>query len=201
MKELEFWFDLGSPYSYLSAMRIEELATSHGVKVHWYPFLLGPIFKQLGLKGSTFNAYPQKSSYLWRDVARQAAKYGITFSRPAEFPRRALLATRIAIYAADAEWVPEFCRRIMIKSFTEDCEVESEAVIHQALNGLVKDAEETIGAATQEENKEKVRLRTERAAALGIFGAPNFFVGNEMFWGDDRLEDAIKLLLSQTATR
>lgn len=200
MKDLKFWFDLGSPYSYLSAMRIEGLATSQGVKVHWYPFLLGPIFKQLGLKGSTFNDYPQKTTYLWRDVARQATKYDIAFNRPTEFPRRALLATRIAIYAGDAEWVPEFCRRIMVKSFTDDSEVESEAVVRQALNGLVADTDETIGAATQEENKAKLRLRTERAAALGIFGAPNFFVGNEMFWGDDRLEDAINLLLSRTAT-
>lgn len=200
MKELEFWFDLGSPYSYLSAMRIERLAASHGVRAIWRPFLLGPIFKQRGLKGSPFNDYPQKTTYLWRDVARQAAKYSLEFKRPTDFPRRALLATRIAIYAGDAEWVPEFCRRIMVKTFAEDGEVESEAVVRQALMGLVQDTDRLMIAAIQEDNKVRVRHRTEQAAARGLFGAPHFFAGNEMFWGDDRLEDAISMVLSQAAT-
>lgn len=193
MKTLDFWFDLGSPYSYLSAMRIEGLAKAHGFQANWHPFLLGPIFKRLG-KASTFNEYPQKSSYLWTDVARQAAKYGVPFEKPTVFPRRALLATRVAVSGGNSDWVPEFCRRIMVRSFTKDSEVESDEVIHQALAGLVDNEEQVINAALREENKETVRLRTEKAVAMGIFGAPTFFVGSEMFWGDDRLEDAIRSL-------
>lgn len=87
----------------------------------------------------------------------------------------------------------------MVKIFTEDGEVESEAVVRHAFIGFVQDTYHLLNAAIQDDNKVRVKLRKEQAAAMGVFGAPNFFVGNDMFWRDDRLEDAIHMMLSQTA--
>lgn len=189
---IAFWFDLGSPYSHLSAARIEALADKAAVQVDWYPFLLGPIFKSMGWKDSPFNEQPLKRDYMWLDVARQARKYGMAFKRPSVFPRRALSATRLAVAGEGAPWLPEFCRRVMAQNFVDDLEIDSLASIESTLGGLVEDSQALIEMANHESTKQRTRQRTEQAIQLGIFGAPTFFVHNEMFWGDDRLEDAIR---------
>jgi 2-hydroxychromene-2-carboxylate isomerase len=93
---VEFWFEFGSTYSYLSAARIENIAAAAGVPVLWEPFLLGPIFAEQGWDDSPFNVYPAKGCYMWRDMERLCAKYCIPFTRPSRFPRNGLLAARIA---------------------------------------------------------------------------------------------------------
>jgi 2-hydroxychromene-2-carboxylate isomerase len=94
---LEFWFEFGSTYSYLSAVRIED---AEGVQVSWRPFLLGPIFEEQGWNDSPFNVYPAKGRYMWRDMERLCTKYGIPFARPSRFPRDGLLAARVACLAS-----------------------------------------------------------------------------------------------------
>ncbi|RZA32377.1 MAG: 2-hydroxychromene-2-carboxylate isomerase, partial [Lysobacteraceae bacterium] len=101
---IEFWFEFGSNYSYLSLMRIEALAERAGVPLHWKPFLLGPIFRELGWQSSPFAEQKEKGEYVWRDMARRAAKYGIPFTRPSSFPRRAVLPMRVAQHDAAAEF-------------------------------------------------------------------------------------------------
>ena len=96
MPRLEFWYDLASTYSYLSAMRIEAMAAKPGVDLEWRPFLLGPIFKAQGWTSSPFNLYPVKGQYMVRDITRIAADRGIPFVMPEPFPAHSLLAVRIA---------------------------------------------------------------------------------------------------------
>ncbi|PWG61193.1 2-hydroxychromene-2-carboxylate isomerase [Sediminicurvatus halobius] len=189
---LEFWIDLASNYSYLSAMRIEALAARYGVPVIWKPFLLQPIFRELGWTTPLFVAQKEKGRYVWCDMARQCRKYGLRWKRPSEFPRNTLLATRVAVAGDKAGWVAPFCREIMTLNFGYDRPVDSAGVIATVLERLGVDADEALRAATSPQNKEALREQTAQARARGVFGAPTFFVGPELFWGNDRLEDALE---------
>lgn len=188
---IEFWFEFGSNYSYLSLMRIEALTGRAGVPLVWKPFLLGPIFRELGWQDSPFNEQREKGEYVWRDMARRAAKYGIPFTRPSSFPRRALLPMRVALLGADQRWMGEYCRRIMLRNWSQDAEIDQPDAVLAVLAGLVDDPLAVVHAAQGEDNKAALRAQTEEARRLGIFGAPSFIVQGELFWGDDRLEDAL----------
>ncbi len=188
---IECWFEFGSNYSYLSLMRIEALAQDAGVALRYRPFLLGPVFRELGWQSSPFAEQKEKGEYVWRDMARRAAKYGIPFRRPSTFPRRALLPMRVALVGADQAWMGEYCRRIMLQNWAHDREIDDAAVVLEALRELVDDPHAVLAAAETQEVKEALRAQTAKARALGIFGAPTFIVDGEMFWGDDRLEDAL----------
>jgi 2-hydroxychromene-2-carboxylate isomerase len=190
---LEFWFEFGSTYSYLSAARIEAVAAAVGVPVLWEPFLLGPIFADQGWDDSPFNIYPPKGRYMWRDLERLCAKYRIPFARPSRFPRNGLLAARIACLAkATSEpWLPEFARAVFRANFTEDRDIGDTATIRSILDSLGLPSAQLVEQAQVPENKLRLRQQTRRAKELGIFGAPSFVVGEELFWGNDRLEDAL----------
>ncbi|WP_224041885.1 2-hydroxychromene-2-carboxylate isomerase [Paraburkholderia unamae] len=192
---LDFWFDLSSNYSYLSVMRIEALAARAGVAVRWRPFMLGPILEALGWEGPPFVVQKEKGAYVWQDMRRQCRKYGLPWRQPSEFPRRAVLATRIAMLAADEPWLPAWCRAVMARNYGDDREVDSPEAAGQMLAALNLPAQLIIEAAGSDANRLRVRERTQAARELGIFGAPTFFVGEEMFWGNDRLEDAIDAAL------
>ena len=196
---IEFWFEFGSNYSYLSALRIEALARDAGVSVLWRPFLLGPIFRELGWDSSPFVLQPAKGRYMWRDMERQAAKYGLPWRRPSAFPRSAVLPLRVATLGADSPWIGALCARVMRQNWVEDRDIDDAAPVLEALDGLVDGPDAVIQAALGVENKLRLRANTESAAARGIFGAPTFFVGEEMFWGNDRLEDALALATGRRA--
>ena len=196
---IDFWFEFGSSYSYLSLMRIEALAGQAGVPLRWKPFLLGPIFRELGWQGSPFNEQKEKGEYAWRDLERRARKYGIPFTRPTVFPRTALLPMRVALIGADQRWMGEFCRRIMLMNWSQDTDIDHAGAVLAALEGLVPDPAAIVQAAGQDDNKSALRAQTSAARALGIFGAPTFIVNGEMFWGDDRLDDALEFALAGPA--
>jgi 2-hydroxychromene-2-carboxylate isomerase len=189
--DLEFWFDFGSNYSYLSVMRIEAQALAHGVNIRWRPFLLGPVFRDLGFENSPFVLQKEKGAYVWKDMERQCRKYGIALTRPSTFPRAALLAMRVALLGAEQQWIAAWCRKIMQFNFADDRDIGSVEVVSEALEALGLPAQQIIADAQGDANKLRLREQTAAAAAKGIFGAPTFFVGDEMFWGNDRLADAL----------
>ena len=193
MNTIEFWFDFGSNYSYLSMMRIRRLAAAAGVLVVPRPFLLGPIFKAQGWDTSLFVLQAAKGRYVWRDMERQCAKYGLRWRQPSVFPRNGLLAARVALQAAGAAWEFDFCEQVMLTNFADDRDIGDEAVIRAILAGLGVDGGAIVAAAQGDACKAGLRARTDAARSRGIFGAPTFFVGDEMFWGNDRLEDALLL--------
>ena len=188
---LEFWFEFGSNYSYLALMRIEALAQRSGVALRWRPFLLGPIFRHLGWSTSPFVLQEAKGRYMWRDMEREARKYALPWVRPSVFPRVALLPMRVATLGAGEPWMGEFCRRVMRQNWVDDRDIDTPENVLRALDGLVDDPQAVLVAALLDDNKLRLRASTEEAQARGIFGAPTMFVGDEMFWGNDRLEDAI----------
>ena len=159
---LEFWFEFGSTYSYLSAVRIED---TEGVQISWRPFLLGPIFKEQGWDDSPFNVYPAKGRYMWRDMERMCAKF--------------------------EPWLPDFVRAAFRANFAEDREIGEAAEIRSILEELGQPGAKFVEQALTPENKQRLREHTQRAIERGIFGAPSFVVDGELFWGNDRLEDAL----------
>lgn len=189
--KIQFWFEFASTYSYPAAMRIEDAARAAGVAVEWRPFLLGPIFFAQGWNDSPFNIYPAKGAYMWRDMERICAKHGVPLQRPTNFPRNGLLAARVAQVAADDGWAPDFVRAVYRANFAEDREIGEEPVIAELLATLEHDADEVLARATSPENKERLKATSEEAKERGLFGAPSFVVGDELFWGNDRLEDAL----------
>lgn len=198
---LQFWFEFASTYSYLTAMRIEEEATLAGVGVEWRPFLLGPIFRQQGWTDSPFNLYPAKGRYMWQDVARQARKYGLPLVRPSAFPRNGLTAARIACSHGDAPWMPGFVRAVYRANFARDLDIASDAVLAACLADVGQDPDAVLAAARDPVAKQALAARTEEAAALGVFGAPSFIAGGELFWGDDRLHDALAHCVASASRR
>ncbi len=189
---LEFWYEFASTYSYLAAMRIEALAEAAGVEVRWRPFLLGPIFSAQGLPSSPFNLYPVKGRYMWRDMEREGARLGLTVRRPDPFPQNGLAAARVALLGADHPWGPTFTRAVYARQFGEGRSIAEPAAVAGVLKGLGLDGEAILKTASAEPNKTRLKAVTEEARSRGIFGAPTFFTDDgELFWGNDRLEQAI----------
>jgi 2-hydroxychromene-2-carboxylate isomerase len=188
---VEFWFEFASTYSWLSVMRIEEAAEAAEVEVAWRPFLLGPVFLALGWNDSPFNIYPPKGRYMWRDLERLAHKYGLPFRKPSVFPRSGLLAARVALIGVEESWVAPFARAVMTANFVDDLDIADPAVIGTILGALELPADDVLARAQREDNKAALKAQTDRAVELGLFGAPSFRADGELFWGNDRLDDAI----------
>ena len=195
--ELEFWYEFASTYSYLCVMRIGKLCLNEGIEVMWRPFLLGPVFKSQGWDTSPFNIYESKGRYMWRDLERGANKYGIPFKKPTEFPRHEVLASRVALIAEHEGWCPGFSEKVFLANFAEDRDISDESVICSILESLGQEAARVLELALSDENKLKLRTQTEEAVRKGIFGAPSFVAPDgELFWGNDRLEDAVRWVKS-----
>ncbi len=163
------------------------------MQVSWRPFLLGPIFEEQGWNDSPFNVYPAKGRYMWRDMERLCAKYGIPFARLSRFPRDGLLAVRVACLASAKlePWLPEFVRAVFRANFAEDREFGDAVEIWSILDELGQPGAELVEQAQTTENKQRLREHTQRTIVLAIFGAPRFVDEGELFWGNDRLEDAL----------
>jgi len=142
MKEIACWFDFASNYSYLSVLR---LARQTEVAVNWKPFLLGPIFKEQGWDNSPFVLQKDKGAYVWQDMPRECAKYGLPWRQPSEFPRRSLLAARVALLGEHQPWMAEFCARVMLANFEHDEDIGSEECIGAILTSIGLDAPALLG--------------------------------------------------------
>jgi 2-hydroxychromene-2-carboxylate isomerase len=192
MPEIEFWYDFASTYSYLTAMRIEPLAKAAGIRVAYRPFLLGPIFKAQGLTTSPFAANPVKGQYMARDIGRIAGARGLIFHIPDPFPAHSLAAARIAMVAEVEGWIGPFTRAVFEAEFAAREDIAAMDVLTRIVSGLDHDPARISAAMGTPEMKAALRDRTDAAARMGIFGAPTFVTKDrELFWGDDRLEQAL----------
>ena len=191
---LQFWFDFASTYSYPAAMRIESIALSHRVEIEWNAFLLGPVFKAQGWNDSPFNIYPAKGRYMWRDLERICDSFSIPFRRPSVFPRNGVLAARVAARYKTARWIGDFVRAVYRANFVDDTDISASAVVSRCLAELGLNASAILADANALESKSLLRLQNDRAVGLNIFGAPSFIANSELFWGNDRLEQAVQWL-------
>ncbi len=189
---IEFWYEFASPYSYLAAGRIEVLTAGQRLAIDWQPFLLGPIFKTRAHDPSPFqNPSAAQRRYRWRDVQRLCAAVGLPLRLPSTNPRNGLLAARVALIAIDEGWGPAFTRAAFQANFAEDRDIAAPEVIGAIVAALGHDAAAVLDRAASPANKERLKASGDAAIRRGIFGAPSFLVGNELFWGNDRLEQAV----------
>jgi 2-hydroxychromene-2-carboxylate isomerase len=192
-RTLEFWYDFASTYSYLSAMRIEADAARSGVAVSWRPFLLGPIFAAQGWSTSPFNLYPAKGRNMIRDLERICDDRGLAFHTPHPFPQNSLLAARVATVGVAEGFVADFTRAVFGAEFADRQPISDRSVLIAILDRLGLDSARILELAQTQPTKDRLRAATEEAISIGIFGAPTFRAGDgELFWGDDRLDRAIK---------
>lgn len=191
MTRIDFWYEFASTYSYPAAMRIEALAAERGVELRWRPFLLGPIFAEQGWRDSPFNIYPAKGRYMWRDMERICARQGLALQKPDPFPQHTVLAARIAVSLPD-ELRPAFSRAVYLAQFADGRSVADRAVLAEILAGLGLDPSPVLEHAQSAPVKQRLHMENDEARRLGLFGAPSFVTDDgEIFWGDDRLEQAL----------
>ena len=190
---LDFWFDFASTYSYLSAKRIGPLAAAAGVTVNWRPFLLGPIFAGQGWNTSPFHVYPAKGRYMIRDIQRIAAERGITFMLPEPWPATSVKAARIALAADEQGNGAAVALAIFEEAFERGKAISDDAILQQLLINLGHDSARLLSRSGEPEIKDRLRANTAEASKISIFGAPAFTASDgELFWGDDRLEQALR---------
>jgi len=189
---LDFWFDFASTYSYLAAARIRPLAAAANVRVRFRPFLLGPIFKAQGWDTSPFNLYEAKGRYMWRDMERLAAGLNLPFRRPDPFPQNSLLAARVALVGLAQGWGEDFSVAVYTAQFVEDGRIDEPHTLAEILSFMNVDAQAALEAAQSDDIRLRLRSEVEAAQFLGVFGAPSFTTADgELFWGNDRLEQAL----------
>jgi len=190
MAAVEFWFEFASTYSYPATMRVEKMAATKGVELIWRPFLLGPVLGSQGLSDSPFNVFEQKGRYMWRDLERICEVDGLAFSRNEIFPQNGLKAARLALIGLSEGWGVDFIKAVYRANFVDGLTISDQAVLDALLEECGQDVPRVAELAYAQDNKDRLRGNTERAMALGIFGAPSFTVQGELFWGNDRMENA-----------
>ena len=188
---ISFWFTMGSTYTFLTVMRLPEVAKTAGISFQWRPFHLLTILQEM--KHVPFADKPAKSAYMWRDIARRAEMYGIPARLPAPYPaKNSLLANKIALLGCAEGWGIEFIRAAYRRWFQHGEETGGEPNVSTSLREIGQDPDRVLNRAGADEIARKLEGETDAARQLGIFGSPTFSVGSELFWGDDRLDDAIR---------
>ena len=196
MKKIEFWYSIGSTYTYLSTQRLTEIANKKKIEFEWCPFSVRS--RMIEMENVPFMAEKKrdKIDYMWRDVQRRANFYGFDAKVPAPYPLKEFdLANKVAIFGKDQGWIKEYTILTYKKWFLEHLEPGSEPNLTSTLREIGLDPDKIINLAQADEIEQKYLKNTEMAKNKGIFGSPSFIVENEVFWGDDRCEDAIKWLL------
>ena len=191
MKEIEFWFSIGSTYTYLSVTRIAEVSQKKGVSLSWQPFSVRKIMREM----DNIPFPPTKKvkvDYMWRDLERRAHSYGFNANVPAPYPLKEFdLANRVAVLARQEGWCEDYVRGTYRRWFIDGYEAGSDTNLTQTLSEIGQDKLRVLDLAGSSEVEAVYLDQTERAKQAGIFGSPSFIVDGELFWGDDRLEDAI----------
>jgi 2-hydroxychromene-2-carboxylate isomerase len=187
-REIELFFDIGSSYSYLAATQMAGLSQRTGVPVRWRPFLLGGVFKATG--NDTPVRLPAKAKWILHDMTLWAHHYGIPFKMPSRFPQitlRTMRALAAAERLAGSDAIPAFALALFRAYWCDDQDITTEPVIADAAKAAGLDAAAILAAIEAPETKEQLRANTDEAVRRGAFGAPAMFVGEALFWGNDRI--------------
>ena len=191
MSKIDFYFSIGSTYTYLSVTRILDVEKKHQVKFNWKPFSVRAIMKEM-------NNIPfpkekiNKVNYMWRDIERRAESYGFFAKTPVPYPLTEFdLANKLAVLGLKEGWGIDYVRLTYKRWFQEGKEPATEPNISEICSELNVDKEQIISKANSEEIEKKYLANTDSARKNKVFGSPSFIVNSEIFWGDDRMEDAI----------
>jgi 2-hydroxychromene-2-carboxylate isomerase len=191
--EIDFWFTVGSTYTYLAVARLEDVERRKGVRFRWRPFNARAIMQEMN--NVPFATKPIKLAYMWRDLERRASLYGLPVKVPAPYPLKNFdLANRVAILGQVEGWCPDYVRATYRRWFVDGLEAGSEPNLSESLKQIGQDPDRVVTQALTDAVGWAYDGNTEEAKSLKIFGAPTFVVRGELFWGDDRLDDAITWL-------
>ncbi len=187
---IDFWFSVGSLYTFLAVMRMDRFEDTSDIEFRWRPFSVRTLMIEMD---NIPAKKPVKMAYSWRDVQRRAEKYGVPFRTRPPYPLKNFdLANRIAIIGAREGWCPDYVRATYRRWFVDGYEAGSEPNVSDSLREIGQEPARVLGLAQSGEIGRAYESATDEARALGIFGVPTFVAGGELFWGDDRLEDAVK---------
>ena len=169
-KKIEFWFEYGSTYTYLTVARLAAVSQARGVTVEWRPFLLMPIMIDLGMQQGPFLPFPAKLRYMWRDLERRARYNGILWRRPSAYPPpNVLIPARIGYVAQKEDWCAVFTQEVFRLHWTEDVLIGTDENIRRSLEAVGKNVEDILTIAQSEDTKAGLRRQTEQAKSLGFW--------------------------------
>ena len=193
---VQLYYDFSSPNAYFTFVQLPPIAEKHGATIEYKPFLLGAVFKSLGTGMTPGMANPLKAHHNQRDMIRWAEKYSIPFRPPSRFPMNTVKALRLALaIAADGKDHRAFADSVFRAYWAEDRDISDDAVLSELLSAQGLDAAAYLARTQDPAVKEQLRAATSEAEERGVFGAPVCIVGDEVFWGKDRLdfvEDALQ---------
>ena len=184
MRAFDFFYDLGSPYSYLAATQLEGISQRTGATARLLPVTLGAIRKSLGRQ---MPPSPQLN-YMSEDVALWARKYGVTIQIPQVFPARTIQALRACVAASEQGHGAQAMHALFAAYWVDGHDIGDAAMIERALTSAGLDGKALVAASETQEAKDGLRKNTDLALSRGVFGVPTIFVGDRSFWGNDRLE-------------
>ena len=185
-KTVEFFFDVGSPASYLAWTQLDAIAQRHDAKIIWRPMLLGAVFQAVG--NTSPAAVPAKGAYMLRDLKRFAKMYDVPFRFNPFFPLNTMQLMRGATAYLEQPEFQAYITAVFNGIWAEKQNMESPEVIADVLSKAGIDATDFMNRIGQPEVKARLKAITEEAVTRGVFGAPSFFVNDEMFFGQDRLD-------------
>ncbi len=185
MKRVEFFFDLSSPYSYLASTQIGAIAKKHGAEIAWRPFVLHAVFQATG---NTMPARVEaKARWMFRDLNLWAEHYGVPFQMSSRFPFNAIKAMRLIVAAGREGRAAEATAAAFAAAWATDRDLADENALRAIARAAGLDEARALAAIENPEIKDELRRNGEEAIARGAFGAPAMFVGDQLFWGNDRL--------------
>jgi 2-hydroxychromene-2-carboxylate isomerase len=197
---IDFWFSIGSTYTYLSVMRLAEVERASGVAFRWRPFSVRQIIDEQNNR--PFITKPVKMAYMWRDIERRAAMYRLPIKVPAPYPLAQWdVVNRIAVLAAQEGWVKDYAEVTFRRWFQNGLEPGVKPNLSESLEECGQESMRVLSRSQRGDIGDAYEAATAEARELGIFGSPTFVVGNELFWGDDRLDDAMTWYRSHTLAR
>jgi 2-hydroxychromene-2-carboxylate isomerase len=187
-KSFEFHFDVGSPAAYLAWTQLPRLAADTGATVQLKPMLLGGVFQACGNRSPTEVA--AKGRYIDADLARFAARYGVEYRHNAHFPINTLMLMRgaLGLQMRQPGRVQAYLDAVFRAIWVQGRNLNDPAEVGAVLQAAGFDAQELLALTQDPQVKDQLKLATQEAVARGVFGAPTFFVGDAMFWGQDRLD-------------
>ena len=193
MQEINFWFSIGSTYTYLSASRLRRVIQNQNIKFNFHPFSVRTVMKDMDNIPFPPSKKP-KVDHMWRDIQRRSMIYEISVPEvPVPYPLKDLdLANSVAIVGVEEGWILQYLEETYKLWFIEHNEAGSEDNLNKSLTRIKLNPSEVIDKAKSSKIIEKYNNNTAEAKISNVFGSPTFKVGDELFWGDDRLEDAIQ---------
>ena len=193
MKQIDFWFSIGSTYTYLTVMRLDDVAKDTGANFTWRPFNVRFTISKIASGYRPFVGKPMKLAYMWRDMARRSERYGLSPKLPAPYSLDDItIPNRIALVGMREGWGIAYAKEAYRRWFELSEPADKDPNISKSIEAAGADPQRVLPLADAKETQDELLRASEEAHGLGIFGAPSFVVDGEVFWGDDRLEDAIE---------